>query len=294
MNPPDENQRTLRELPPRHLGWFTRAVMLCGDMVSQTGWALLAIGSLFFWMTSINSGVKYFFEEHSIDWQSKAGVIKEADSTGIQEQGEQIWRYRHSFALEEYRYAGTSYSVGKKFDAGQIAFIQYDPEYPTNNFIVGLRRSEHRWQVNLLLLIPLLGLIFVISATRENLRFLRLLKIGDFTRGELVEKTPTGQTIKDGAQVMPVFKYLFRFEYEDRLYLASCHTHQANLVEDEAMESILFDRYNPAFNLVYDAVPNLPAINTAGKIEPVPGWKGWVLFLPVFTIVLNLIFLLLN
>lgn len=292
MNRPQKNERILRELPPRHLDWFSRLVLLCGDAVSQAGWFMLALGSFFFWTTAVNSEVKYFFEKHSKDWQSKAGVILEADSTGIREQGRQVWKYRHSFALEDYRYKGTSYSVGKKFDAGQIAFIRYDPENPTINFIIGLKRSAHRWQVNLLLLIPLLGFVFVVSAIRQNLRFLRLLKIGDFTRGEMTEKLATGRTVKEGAQVLPVFKYLFRFEYGGTIYLASCRTHRTNLVEDEATESILFDRFNPAYNLVYDAVPNVPVINAAGKMEPVPGWKGWVLFLPAFTLAVNLVFLL--
>jgi hypothetical protein len=294
MNQPDENQRILRELPPRHLDWLTQAVMMCGDIVSQTGWALLAIGSVFFWTTAVNSEVKYFFEQHSKAWENKAGVILEADSTGVLERDQPVWRYRHSFALDDYRYLGTSYSVGKKFDSGQIAFISYDPDDPTINYITGLRRSPHRWQVNLLLLIPLFGLIFVLHALRYNLRILRLLKIGDFTRGEKTEKMPTGQTVKEGVQVLPVFKYLFRFEYEEILYLASCRTHQTNLVEDEATESILFDRYNPTFNLVYDAVPNVPVINSEGKMEAMPGWKSWVLFLPLFTIAVNLIFLLLK
>ncbi len=295
MNPPEENQRTLRDLPPRHLDWYTQAVLLLGDFISQTGWALLAVGSIFFWTTAVNSEVKYFFEKHNIDWQQRAGVVLEADTTLGVENKKRIWKYRHSFNPGDgYRYLGTSYSVGKKFDAGQIAYIQYDPENPETNHIVGLRRSEYSWRVNLLLLIPAFGLFFVLYPVRLNLRDLRLLKIGDFTRGELESKTATGQSVKKGAKVLPVFKYLFRFEHEGVIYLASCRTHRTSLVEDEQTESILFDRYNPAYNLVYDAVPNVPPINAEGKMERMPATKSWVLFLPVFTVVVNLTFAMLT
>ncbi len=291
MNQPIEQQRVLRELPPRPLDWYTQAVLLCGDFISQTGWALLAVGSIFFWTTAVNSEVTHFFEKQTIDWQTKAGVVLEADTTLGVENKKRIWKYRHSFNPGDgYRYLGTSYSVGKKFDSGQIAYIQYDPENPETNYIVGLRRSEYSWRVNLLLLIPAFGLFFILYPVRMNLRDLRLLKIGDFTRGMLESKTATGQSVKKGAQVLPVFKFQFRFEYAGVIYLASCRTHHASLVEDEATESILFDRYNPTYNLVYDAVPNVPPISGDGKMERMPAAKAWVLFLPVFTIVVNLIF----
>ena len=87
-----ENQRTLRELPPRRLDWYTQAVLLLGDRVSQAGWALLALGSVFFWTTAVNSEVKYWFQDQTAHWQDKEGVILEADSTGTVENGERVWR----------------------------------------------------------------------------------------------------------------------------------------------------------------------------------------------------------
>ncbi len=290
MIEPKENTRVLRELSPRRLSWFTQAVLLCGDQVSQAGWFLLAIGSVFFWTTTINSDVKFFLKSHITDWEQKAGVVLEADSTRIKEQGQRVWRYLHSFALGGYRYKGTSYSAGKKFDVGQIIFIQYDPRDPRVNCIVGLERSAHRWQVNLLLLFPLAGLIIIAGASQQSLRTLRLLKTGNFTQGKMVEKLATGRVAKRGVETSPVFKYLFRFEQAGVLYLASCYTHEVSQVEDEATESILFDPRNPAINLVYDAIPNMPLINSKGKMEPLPYAKSGVLFLPAFVIAVNLVF----
>ncbi len=252
---------------------------------------MLAIGSILFWTTAINSEVKFFLKEKTGRWESKAGVILKADSTGIQQRGQQVWKYSHSFALNGNRYLGASYSRGKKFDAGQIAFVQYDPVNPTINYLVGLQRSAYPWQVNLFLIVPLLGIIFILGAYWENRRFLHLLKTGEFARGKLTEKLATGQSVKAGLYAQPVFKYLFSFEYEGAAYIASCQTHRTAEVEDEEAESILFDKWNPYYNLVYDAMPNAPVINAAGKMEPVPKGKSGVLFLPVFTLTLNLLFL---
>ena len=283
----------LRELPPRRLGWYSQVVLLGGDFITQAGWALLAIGSFFFWTTAVNSEVKYWLEDKTIDWAEKAGKILEADSTATVEGKERVWRYRHSFMPGDgYRYLGTSYSIGKKFDAGQVAFVRYDANHPETNYLVSLRRSEHNWRVNLLLVIPALGLWFVLFPVKDNLYFLRLLKIGNFTRGQLVEKTATGQSIKAGAQLLPVFRYSFRFVHNGTTYLAYCRTHHAHLVEDEKSESILFDFYQPTRNLVYDAVPNVPPIDASGRMGDVGLEKSWVLFLPIFTLVLNLVFAL--
>ncbi|MEZ4931886.1 MAG: hypothetical protein R2788_07190 [Saprospiraceae bacterium] len=92
--------------------------------------------------------------------------------------------------------------------------------------------------------------------------------------------------------VMPEFRYSFEFEYEEIKYLANCRTHETDKVEDEETEIVLFDRYQPTFNLVYDAVQNVPNINEEGNMESLGGVKAWVLFLPVFTVVFNLVYLL--
>ncbi|TAK33054.1 MAG: hypothetical protein EPO28_17380 [Saprospiraceae bacterium] len=294
MNSPEQKERILRELPPRHLSWYTRAVLFFGDQVSQTGWLLFAAGSLFFWNTSTHSEARLWFHHQTLDWSSIAGVILSEDSTGKWEDKKQIWQYGHYFALDGVRYTGKSYSIGKKFDAGQIAYIQYDPEDPGYNCIIGMRQNLYPVRANWLLLLPLLGLLFIFYPVSQNLRFIRLLKIGDFTRGKMVGKTATNQTVKTGGSVRPVMRYLFAFEYEGTIYHAHCHTHRTNLVEDEETESILFDRYNPAFNLVYDAVPNVPATGTNGKMMPAPAGKAWVLFLPAFGIAVNLVYLLLS
>ena len=44
MHEDPDNTRVLREMPPRHLNWYTRLVVLFGDYTMQAGWFLLAFG----------------------------------------------------------------------------------------------------------------------------------------------------------------------------------------------------------------------------------------------------------
>ncbi len=296
MNPQAEQipDRFLKELPPRQVNLVTQAIMLFGDMASQVGWLLFAAGSVFFWTIAVHSEARLLFEERQIDWVDKAGVVLAADTTNAIEDGLRVWKYRHSVSVEGQRHLGESYSVGKKFDNGQIVYIRYDAANPDHNFIIGLRRNEFSSKADWFLIIPVFGLLLLLLPLKRNLRFIRLLKIGDFTRGKLVNKYLTGESIRKGGTVMPEFRYSFEFEHDGIKYLANCRTHETNKVEDEETEIILFDRYKPHYNLVYDAVPNVPIINEEGHLVPLGGLKALVLFLPVFTIVLNLVYLIMS
>lgn len=290
MHEDPDNTRVLREMPPRHLNWYTRLVVLFGDYTMQAGWFLLAFGSVFFWSTSIRSEAARWLEQQGTDWQRQPGVVLKADSVNVWEKGHHVWKYEYSFALAGKEYRGVSYSPEKKFDPQQIVYIHYDPANPDINYIIGLRRSPYPAYINLLLIIPLLGLLIVLLPLRQRLRFLHILRVGDFTRGRLISKSPTGKSIREGSRVMPQHKYLFQFEHDGVTYTASCTTHRGYLVEDEEAEIILYDHFKPQNNIVYDAVPNVPEIDLAGRMAPPPASKAWTVFLPVFTVTFNLFF----
>lgn len=281
--------QVVKELPPRHLDLFTQAVLLLGDWVSQAGWGLLLAGSVFFWTTTVNSEIGGFGKP-DIVWKKKAGVVLQADSTGTLEGGQMIWRYKHSVNVDGRRYSGESFSDGKKFDAGQIAFVQFDAADPSHNFLVGLRQKQFREAINWFLFVPLLmGLPLALWPLRANLKFIRLLKIGEFSRGAFMDKTATGRSRKLGGSVLTELRYEFRFPHEGKEYLATCRTFNTHLLEDEDSEKVLYDRFEPTFNLVYDAVPNVPKIGADGKMQSLELWRGWVLILPLLTVVGNLL-----
>lgn len=261
--------------------------LLFGDWPTQAGWLLLAMGSVFFWTTSVRSELAMWWEQRQVNWQKVPGVVLEVGELPKIERGERIWYHKFFFSVAGKRYEGISYQRGKKFDPGQIAYIHYDPEYPWRSYIIGQRRSPWPARINLLLLVPLLGVVLVVAPLKRRLHFTHLLKMGAFTRGTLVAKEPTGKVIREGSRLLPEFKYLFQFEHEGIVYLASCKTHHTQLVEDEEAEIILYDPAKPTDNVVYDAMPFAPPIDERGSLAPPSPSKSWVLLLPFFTIAFN-------
>jgi hypothetical protein len=133
---------------------------------------------------------------------------------------------------------------------------------------------------------PLLGLGFLIFGLRSNIKALKLLINGTFSKGKMIAKEATGTRINNNT----VFKYIFEFEATGGMkYQAKCATHQVWRVEDEDLEIILYDPSYPENAVVLDAIPTAPQINSLGHFEPASPSAATVFILPVISIVLNLI-----
>lgn len=295
----EDTTRSPNEISPLSAGkapaWYGQALIALGGPASQAGWILLAIGSVFLWTTALKSEIRYLFQEKFTDWQVVAGVVLQAKATGARQSGKDIWYYRHSFALDDgYRYRGNSYSVGPKFDAGQVVYIKYVPEQPEDNYIVGLRRSKHSAAVNLLLLFPLAGLLLVGLTLPRNLRNLQLVRKGVFTKGKLENKELTSNAFRTGARILPVYRYSFFFDVQQVLYYAVCHTHEGWRVEDDSEEPVLYLPANPMVNAVYDAIPHAPPLGPDGQPGVPSAKKAWLLLFPAFVFWLNLLFICLS
>ena len=63
-----------------------------------------------------------------------------------------------------------------------------------------------------------------------------------------------------------------------------------HLKDEPPREIVLFDRYDPKINVVYDAMPNAPIINSGGKISPALPIKMLGLIIPFLTILGNSIY----
>lgn len=139
-----------------------------------------------------------------------------------------------------------------------------------------------------LLIFPVVGAILITIQIRSNLKHLKLLQIGNSARAILKEKEPTGGSVIINNKRYPEYKYTFEFSYRDDykngIFQAICKTHLAELV--------LFDRYDPKINIVYDAMPNAPLINSEGKIMPALAIKLLGLIIPFLTILGNFIYII--
>ncbi len=285
----NQTARTLRDLPPRSIGLYTKAIVLFGGFLQQFGWIFFVMGSLFSWIFIPMSTVKYWFE-FGKKWEKAAGKIVSAEPTNSAVNDELVYQFLHSFEVNGQRYTGKSYSVGQDFQAGQEVSIEYNAKDPKESRVEGAERAIFPAFVLFVLIFPLVGLGFILHSIRQNLRAIKLLEIGEFTRGTMCSKEATNSTVTINNQRYPVYKYSFEFDAGGRTHSAICKTHQAWLVEDEEREIILFDKYNPDFNVVFDAAGNMPNITEDGMLATPGIGKAVYLLLPFIGIAMNLFF----
>ncbi len=283
--------RHLRDLPPRQVNLFTKAVILCSGFMQQFGWIFFIMGSLFTWVFLPASTVRYWFE-FGKDWKEVPGKVISGEATNSAVNEQTVYRYFHSFEVNGQRYTGKSFSAGQGFSDGQEVTIRYDAKAPDkSSYVVGSDRAVFPAWVLFILIFPVIGFVFIVNNIRQNIRAIRLLEIGEFTRGTMCSKEGTGTTIKINNTTYPVFKYTFEFEAGGRTHNAACKTHHAWLVEDEQREIILYDKYNPDFNIVFDATANMPNINEQGSLESAGIGKVVYLVLPLLGLAIHLLFL---
>ncbi len=285
------SSRHLRDLPPRQIDLFTKATVLVGGFFQMFGWIFFTMGSLFAWIFIPASEVVYWFE-FGKEWKEVNGVVLTVEATNSAVNDQLVYRNFYFFELDGQRYTGKSFTRGQQYQGGENAPIRYNAKNPGESYMAGTSRATFPAFVLFVLIFPLVGLGFIISSILQNWKALKLLEIGDFTRGKLLDKTATNSTVKINGATYPIFKYQFEFENGGKKYTGKCKTHQGWLVEDEEREIILFDRFNPKFNVVYDATPNMPGISAEGMLERAPIGKGLSLLLPLLAIGLNLMFFL--
>jgi hypothetical protein len=259
--------RQLRDLPPRSINLYTKATVLFGGFLQQFGWIFFVMGSLFSWIFIPMSDVKFWFE-FGKEWKETPGKIVAVEPTNSAVNDEVVYQYLHSFELNGQRFTGKS------------------------SHVAGSRRAVFPAFVLFVLIFPIVGLGFIVFAIRQNLKAIKLLEIGEFTRGTLCSKEATNASVKINNTTYPVYKYSFEFDAGGRTHSAICKTHQAWLVEDEEREIILFDKYNPDFNVVFDAAGNMPAITEEGMLATPGIGKAVYLLLPFIGIAMNLFFAL--
>ncbi len=282
--------RHLHELPPRQVGLYAKAIVLSGGFLQQFGWVFFCMGSLFSWIFIPMSDVKYWFE-FGKEWKEVPGKLVTAEPTNSAVNEEVVYQNLHAFELDGQRYTGKSFTVGADYSGGEDVTIRYDAKNPTDSHVAGSRRAVFPAFVLFVLIFPLVGLAFIVHAIRQNLRAIKLLEIGSFTRGKKTTKESTNSAVKINNRTYPVYKYGFEFEAGGKCHTATCKTHQAWLVEDEEREIILYDQFNPDFNVVYDAAGNMPRITEQGTLAAPGIGKAVYLILPLVGIGINALFL---
>jgi hypothetical protein len=280
--PPEK--RYLSELPPRNIDWFTQLTILFGGFMQQFGWFFFGFGMIFFWIFGWNSHAMVSLGTWG-KWIPTEGTIFMVEPTSARENEVVVYKITLQYQVQGQTFLSDVYKTGGGYSEGQSVKVEYNKRLPNVARMEGTRRGLFSSWALMVVIFPLVGLGFIIGSLRTNLKFLDLLKIGDYVRGKIVAKNSTGSTIKINNRTYPVYEYKFEFQHKTSTYFATCKTHLTENVEDEEREIILFDRFRPDKSIVYDAMPNAPKILPEGIIDPAYISKGWVLLVPAISII---------
>jgi hypothetical protein len=282
-----QSGRNIREQPPRSINLFTRMAILLGGVIQQMGWAFFGFGMLFFWIFVMNSEARYLLAFDG-KWVETNGVLKNIAPTGSTVNDRRIYAYSFTFISKSGMQEGICYdSYRSEYQKpNQTVHVEYKEGNNKRARIKGMSSSTFPSFVLFVVIFPLIGLGFLISGLISNLKALRLLRDGHFTRGKLINKEATGTRINNNI----VFKFTFEFDTAGGMkHQTTCATHQTWKVEDEELEIILYDPSNPDHAVVYDAIPAAPEIDPQGHLESAPISSAGIFILPIISIVVNVI-----
>ena len=138
-----------------------------------------------------------------------------------------------------------------------------------------------------ILIFPAIGLIFIIGNIRSGTKAIKLLKNGNPGYGKLESVNYANMRIND----RNVYKFIFRYAGNNGMsYELKAMTEQPEVLQDEELEQIMIDRYNPTQAILVDILPGGIEIDNAGNIKPSNMfYPVLVSFMPFLVITGNLI-----
>lgn len=261
MNSILDDPYSFREKSPRSLNIFTIIQVLFGGFSVQ-------FGSLFFWFGMIftfifvgQSELVYLFTIDG-DWVETTGLVESIERTGVTVNDQPYYKFNFKFTVDGKELSGASMGPRGTIMEGESAAVEYTSLNTDRARIIGTTTKSFPVWTALVLIFPLIGFILMAIGFRENIKALKMLRVGVFTRGKKLSKTATNTIINNRR----VYAFEFTFQVAKKPYIATCKTDLTELVEDEELEKILYNPKNPSQNLVYDAMGAAPAIDESGRI----------------------------
>ncbi len=126
------------------------------------------------------------------------------------------------------------------------------------------KSSNYLWVTILIFwFFPVMGFILVANALRRGRANYQLLKEGELSQGELIEKEATNTSIND----QTVYRLRFRFYVDSRQYHVDTKTHLPDTLENQAAERLLYLPSNPHVATMIDNLPGKVRVNSDGQVK---------------------------
>lgn len=258
MDGPRFNQLTD---PPRFLPLTARLRLLLGGGANQTGWFLLVLGLLA--VKLLSAGGLFDDLPFTGDVQQTHGVIMGAFYTDFSENERDVIELAFRFQADDgLEYSGFSYTVDTHFREGDTVQVEYLPLKPETARVMGTRAAMIPLWLGVFLVIPFIGVLFLLGGQRRGWKWRRLLRDGEVASGRLVAQKDTGMKINE----VPVIEYIFEFRTDDGdVHRASARTHKGEKLRDEGEETLFYDPRNPDDAVLVDGLPLALTVDERGQ-----------------------------
>lgn len=212
--------------------------------------------------------------------RTTTATITRVETTSMEENDSAIFRIHYTFHDEDgVLRSGASYSKSALNGEHEVHYVSGDP-YESR--LAGTRSRPFGWWAALVLIFPIVGLAMAIPQLRAGRLASRLLRLGVETRGKLIKSAPTGTSVND----VPVMGLTFEYEVGGRSYQTMVKTLTPEVLQDDALESMLYDPYAPGRATTLDHLPGSPKVTADGEIASRPGIGVHVLIMPIVTVAL--------
>lgn len=246
---------------------------------AQIGWALFGFGMLFFWVFTLNTDLSFitFRGPH----ETVDGTVLRVEDTQASENDVHVQANHYQYSVAGSVLTGTSYSTGVEVAAGETVPVEYDEDDPSRSRIEGMRRAMFGPGLLAINILPLIGLLMLIPATRTGLKRNRLLREGLVAQGKLIGKSATNTRINHRR----VYELRFEFTTRDgRRATAKTRTTETDRLQDEALEPLLYDPADPTRAYLLDEAPARPQFDFNGTMIGRPTAALATLILPAIVI----------
>lgn len=233
------------------------------------GWLFLGIGGLLGMLFVGMADLTSWYEFRGELAQTQGMVIR-TERTNISEgssgSGQHAPIYRVFYEYRDAtntRYARECYTQNSRFTAGDLLPVEYRADRPTLARVPGTRQSPFPALVAFVLVFPLIGIILVALEFKQGLQRARVLRLGRFARGRLVERQATSTKINN----QPVYRLIFEFEDErGATHRAEARTHKTAALMDDREERLLYDPANPTRAVLLDSLPGRVVTDERGNV----------------------------
>lgn len=254
---------------PRAVPLSVRLRVLFGGFNNQFGWAFFGFGMIFVWLFALNAD---FISPFLFSFQSNkvGGIVESVETTNATENDVQVYRVNYVYFDHLGRqHTGSSYSTGDPGAGGRV-FIEYLPYAPSISRIEGMRRAIFGPFAVTAIIIPLIGLGFLVAGVRNGLKANRLLAQGRIAFGKLIASEMTNISINN----RPVMKLRFAFTSHEGLdWEVVAKTHEPEDLIDEQEEPLLYDPEYPAYAVLLDNLPGSTMFDSSGHLLPGSMWE---------------------